>query len=143
MLNFKTTIEIQAPAERVWAVMRDVERWSEWTTTVSSIKKMDNGPIKVGSRILIRQPKLPPAIWRVIELEEGKSFVSVTGSLLVRVTARHWLEPNQTGTQVTLSIQFSGLLRSLAARLTRVLNERYLTIEANGLKQRSENSIGH
>jgi hypothetical protein len=38
---------------------------------------------------------------------------------------------------VTLSIEFSG---PLVARLTRGLNERYLALEANGLKARSESA---
>lgn len=138
MTRFRITVEIDAPPDRVWAVMSDIERWAEWTSTVTSIQRLNPGPLAVGSRMLIRQPKLPPAEWRITELEEGRSFTSVTGSLGVLVTARHWVESHQGRSRVTLSVQFSGVLGPLVARLTRGLNERYLAIEAKGLKGRSE-----
>jgi hypothetical protein len=40
--------------------------------------------------------------------------------------------------RVTLSIQFSGVLAPLVARLTGTLTERYIAAEAKGLKERSE-----
>jgi hypothetical protein len=139
MTEFSVTIHIAASPDQIWSVMRDVERWHEWTPTVTSIRKKDPGPIAVGSRLFIRQPKLPPATWRVVELKEGEGFTSVTGSPLgARITARHAITRNEGGCEVLLSVRFSGLLAFPVARLTRSLNERYLQLEANGLKRRSE-----
>lgn len=139
MLNFSLTVEIEAPPDRVWTVMRDIERWPEWTPTVTSIRRVDSGPLAVGSRALIRQPSLPPARWQVTELnEEARSFTWVTRGPGMRLHARHWVEVNGRGSRATLSIQFSGFLGPLFARLTRNLNERYLALEAKGLKERSE-----
>ena len=72
MTDFHIEVEIQTPPELVWEVMRDVERWPEWTPTVTNIRLLDRGPLTVGSRAIIRQPKLPPAKWRVIELDEPR-----------------------------------------------------------------------
>lgn len=142
--RFSITIEIQALHERVWKVMKDVERWYEWTSTVRKIRILGAGsPITVGSRMLIIQPKLPPAIWKVVQLDEGQGFHSVTGSPLMHVHAHHRLEPHGSATRVTLAIEMTGPLAGVAAALTRKLNERYLAIEANGLKQRSESAIQH
>lgn len=138
MTEFKISTHILSPPGRVWAVMRDVARWHEWTPTVKSIRILTGDSLGVGTRLLIRQPKLPPAVWKIIELEEGTGFVSVTGSPLVRVTARHSLRAETEGTGVTLSIRFSGLLAVPVARLTRRLNEEYLALEANGLKKKCE-----
>ena len=123
--------------------MRDIERWPEWTSTVTSIVRLDRGPLAVGSRARIRQPKLPPALWKVTELDErGRSFTWVNRGPGIRVAARHWVEPSGSGSRATLSIEFSKLLGPLIARLTRGLNERYLAIEAKGLKERSEKEDG-
>lgn len=138
MTHFGIDVEIQAPPDRVWRVMSDFERWPEWTPTVTSIERLDRGPVAAGSRLRIRQPKLPPALWRLTEFEPGKGFTWVTGSPGIRVTARHWVEASGTGSRATLSLQFSGLLGPLVARLTRGLNEGYLALEAKGLKGRSE-----
>ena len=139
MLDFRIAVDIKAPPDRVWAVMRDIERWPEWTPTVTSIRRLDAGTLAVGSRALIRQPKLPPARWQVTELDEdARTFTWMTRGPGMRLMARHWVEDNGSGSRATLSIQFSGLLGPLFARLTRDLNDRYLALEANGLRERSE-----
>ena len=137
MTRFSITTDIPAPPERVWALVADVERWHEWTPTVTSITRMDKGPLAVGSRARIRQPRLPPATWEVTELVPGRSFTWVTRSPGVRVRAEHGVEPVGGGTRVTLSVRFTGLLGPFVARLTRRLNERYLALEAKGLAERS------
>lgn len=50
MVEFRTEVRIQAPAECVLAVMRDNERWPEWTPTVKRIRRLESGPLAVGSR---------------------------------------------------------------------------------------------
>jgi uncharacterized membrane protein len=138
MTHFSITVEIQAPPGRVWAVMNDFKRWPEWTPTVTSIEPLDPGTPAVGSRLRIRQPKVPPAVWQLTELDEGRSFTWVTRRPGVRATGRHWVEASGGGSRATLSLEFSGLLGPLVARLIRGLNERYLALEAKGLKARSE-----
>ena len=137
MTEFVIAVDIAAPAERVWAVMSDVERWPEWTPTVTQIERLDKGALVVGSRARIRQPKLPPAIWQVTDLREGREFTWVTRSPGVRVTARHAVESAPRGTRASLSVEFSGPLAPLVAWWTRGLNERYLALEAKGLDARS------
>jgi uncharacterized protein YndB with AHSA1/START domain len=137
MTDFSITVNIAAPPDRVWAVMADVERWSEWTPTVTQIQRLERGPLVVGSRARIRQPKLPSAVWQVSELLEGRSFTWVSRSPGVLVTATHSVEPTAQGTRATLSLRFSGFFGPLIARLTRRLNERYLALEAKGLNERS------
>ena len=139
MLDLSIDVEIKAPAERVWAVMRDIERWPEWTPTVTKIRRVGDGALAVGSRAVIWQPKLPPARWEVIELKEhDRTFTWMTRGPGMRLTARHWVRATRDGSRATLSIQFSGPLGGFFARLTRKLNERYLAFEAKGLKVRSE-----
>jgi len=134
--NFSITVEVPAPPPLVWLVMVDVERWPEWTASVSRVKRLSPGPLQVGSRARIHQPKLPPASWLVTELESGVGFTWISLAPGVRVTARHTTEASAVGSRVTLSVYYGGWLGSLLARLTGRLNERYLALEANGLKAR-------
>lgn len=141
MTEFHIDVQIEAPPDLVWAIMRDVERWQDWTPTVTSIRLLDRGPLRVGTRAIIRQPKLPPAKWRVTELDEaGRNFTWVNWAPGVRVIAQHWVEASGMGSRATLSLRFSGILAPLLARITRALNHRYLVLEAKGLKQRCEPS---
>ena len=138
MTHFQSTIDILAPADRVWTALRDIEHWSEWTPTIISIRPLDPGPIAVGTRAIVRQPKLLPARWQVTELEQGRSFTWITRGPGIRVTARHTIEDAGNRSRVTLALDFSGPLGPLCARLTRGLNARYLDLEARGLKKHAE-----
>src|SRR5262245_33939484 len=106
--NFSRTVEIPTPLPLVWSVMADVERWPEWTASISSVKLLSPGPLQVGSRVRIHQPKLPPAFWRVVELNPGAGFTWVSRAPGARVTARHAAEAAASGTRVTLSIHYEG-----------------------------------
>jgi hypothetical protein len=136
--DFAIAVEIAAPPDRVWAVMSDIERWAEWTPTVTRIDRLDPGPLAVGQRARILQPRLPAAVWRITRLEPGRGFTWETRSPGVVVTGDHTVEPNGAGSRARLSLHFGGLLGPVVARIFRGLNTRYLELEAAGLRRRSE-----
>jgi hypothetical protein len=129
-------MEIPVPVPLVWSVLVDVERWPEWTESISHVKKLPPGPLQIGTRVRIHQPKLPPAFWQVTDLNPGAGFTWVSRAPGVRVTARHLVEVIPLGARVALCIQYEGLLGQLLARWTGELNNRYLAMEASGLKTR-------
>jgi uncharacterized membrane protein len=139
MTVFSIAIEIGAPRERVWQVMSDVERWHEWTASIKSVRQLGGDAFAVGSRVLIRQPKLPPAFWKVVAIEPGKSFTWISASPGFRAIGYHAVQSTPKGSRATLSIEFQGVFGGVFARLTKSITERYLAFEANGLKARSEN----
>ena len=120
--------------------MSDVERWHEWTASITSIRKIDPGPLTVGSRAIVRQPKLPPARWRVTQLDPQKGFIWVSTGPGLLVTGRHIIERTSSGSRVTLAVEYSGPLGPLLAWFTGSLNDRYIALEAAGLKRRSEDA---
>ena len=134
--HFSITVEIPAPPPLVWSVLADVTRWTEWTASISRVQLLSPGPLQIGSRVRIHQPKLPPAFWRVTDLNPGASFTWVSRAPGVRVTAQHSAEAIADGTRVILSIRYEGLLGGLLARWVGDLNESYLAMEASGLKKR-------
>lgn len=139
MANFEYQVEILAPPDRIWATWMDVERWPDWTPTVNTAKRLDPGPLALGSRTRVVQPRLMPAVWRVTQLDEsGGCFTWAAGRPGIKVTATHRVEPTPDGCRVTLSLTYSGLLGPLMARQLKQLNWDYLTREANGLKSHCE-----
>lgn len=139
--TFSQSIHISAPSPLVWSVMADVERWPEWTASISRVKVLSSGPLQVGGRFRIHQPGLPPALWRVTDLNPGVSFTWVSTVPGVYVTAQHKVESIARGTRVTLSICYEGLLGPLLAWWIGDLNERYLAMEATGLKARCAGAV--
>ena len=137
-MRYTRSIDIQAPPEVVWAVWSDIERWPEWTASVSRVDPLRPGPLAVGLRARVRQPKFPPAVWRVTEVEEGRGFTWVSESPGARVTGSHRVEPHASGSRATLFIDFAGPVALLIGWLSRSLTQRYLGLEAAGLKARSE-----
>jgi uncharacterized membrane protein len=137
--RFDIAVEIQARPERVWAVLVDVERWPEWTVSVSSVQRVDQGPLRVGSRTKVVQPKLRPAQWVVTELDEkAGNFTWANRSPGIQVVGGHRLEPHGNWTRATLSLEFSGLLAPLIVWLYGALSRQYMAAEANGLRARAE-----
>ncbi len=131
-------VTIDAPPGKVFAVLCDVERWPEWTSTMTSVRRVDRGPFAVGSSARVRQPRLLPAVWQVTELTDQRNFTWTTGSPGLRMTAGHSVEPKDAGSRVLLSLELSGFIAPLIARLYGGLMERYISTEAQGLKKRCQ-----
>jgi hypothetical protein len=55
--------------------------------------------------------------------------------------ATHGVEPIALGTRATLTIEYTGWLGGVLARLFRGITEEYLGLEAAGLKRRSEQPV--
>jgi hypothetical protein len=138
--GFSVAVNINATPQRVLAVLCDVERWPEWTPTVTHVQRLDRGPFAVGSSARVLQPKLRPAVWQVTELDESRSFTWVTRAPGVRMTASHLVEAQGEGSRAALSFAISGVLGPIVSRLYRGLIQQYVATEASGLKRRSESA---
>jgi len=141
MRDFTITIDIDAPPARVWAVMADVERWHEWTASITKVVLLDRGPLRIGQRARIKQPGFPRALWTVTELEEGRRFTWVSPTPGMVAIGRHEVIPRNGGSRATLAVRFDGPLGGIVGRLMRNVNNRFLSLEANGLKARSERTF--
>ncbi len=49
MKSFSTSIKIQAAPEKIWAILTDASRWTEWNTTVDRIE----GKIAPGEKVTV------------------------------------------------------------------------------------------
>lgn len=138
-MRVETTVDIDAPAERVWEVMADVERWPEWTASVVRAERLDDGPLRLGSRARLKQPRFPPVLWEVTELEPGRSFAWTAKNVGLTSVGRHRVVARRDGgATVTLTLEQEGPLAPLLALLTAKLTRRYVDTEAQGLKRRCE-----
>ena len=110
-MQVETEVEIEAPPERVWEVMTDVERWPEWTASVERADRLDGGPLRVGSRIRVKQPKFPPVVWEVTDLDPGRSFSWTAKNVGLTSVGHHRVASRADGgATVTLVLQQEGPL---------------------------------
>jgi uncharacterized membrane protein len=142
MPGLEHTVTIAAPPERVWAVVVDVERWPERIPTVEAVERLDAGPLVVGSRTRLQQPRLPTAVWTVTELTAGRSYTWESSSPGVTVTASHVVEPHPAGSRLTLSVTVSGPISGIGWLMTRSLTRRYVGTEADSVKYAAEAPAG-
>ena len=133
---FETSRHIEAPTRPVWEVLYDVARWPEWTPTIDSVERLDDGPFAVGSRAKVRQPKLPQAQWEVTEVVDGRNFTWEARGPGMKTIARHEVVPDGTGSKVTLSIEQTGPMGAVAAFVWKSLTQRYIELEAESLDSR-------
>lgn len=138
MREYSISIQIDAPPPRVWAVMSDIERWHEWTPSIRSIHRTNSGPFRVGASARVNQPKLPPADWVVTLLEEGHRFDWESRAPGVHVFATHSVEPSGNGSRARLLVRYQGIIGTLIRALAGSITRRYIALEAQGLKRRSE-----
>jgi uncharacterized membrane protein len=132
-------VEIDAPATVVWDVYSDVERWPEWTASVTRLVALDGPGIAVGKRFEIKQPRMPKLVWQVTEVTPGASWTWVQRSPGGLTVARHDVIAESDGrTKVRLQIDQRGPVGALVGLLMRGMTKRYLELEAAGLKARSE-----
>lgn len=135
------SISIRAPDQQVWELLSDVTRWAEWTASISSIERLDDGPLSVGSRVRVQQPKLSTMVYTVTELEPRRYFSWTAASRAITAAADHRVEPGPGGSvTVTLSVRLSGALSPIVGLLYGGLTRRYITMEAEGLKRRCESN---
>jgi hypothetical protein len=112
-------IDIDATPDQVWAILEDLDRWSEWNPFVIEA----SGDVRVGARLRVRiqLPGRKPSVFkpRVTEAAPGSVFewlgrMGIPGVFDGR--HRFELEPIDSGTRFHQSERFTGMLAGLLMR---------------------------
>jgi uncharacterized membrane protein len=107
-MRYEVSTIIDAPAELVWRLTTDVDDWPAFMPTVQRVERLDDGPLRVGSRTRLKQPGQSAAVWTVTRLDPMRELTWETHVLGVRMTGRHLLEPVGTGVRNTLVLELDG-----------------------------------
>ena len=140
-MRYERSIDIDAPADDVWRVIEDVERWPEWSESMTSVERLSVGPFGVGSRAKVKQPRLPQAEWTVTEHDPPRSFRWEAKGPGVRSMGDHAVRPAGEGrSTATLVFEQAGPLGAVIGALFGSMIRRFVDMEAEGLKRRAESS---
>lgn len=134
--------DVAAPLERIWQLLIDVEGWPRWTESMRRITRLDQGPLQVGSRSRVVQPRGRPMVWTVTELEPLQSFTWATHAPGLRLVGEHRLETAGDMVHTRLRLTTEGPLAGLASLTAGARIRSYVDMESAGLKRASEQPSG-
>jgi len=140
-MRFEESIDIDAQQERVWEVLSDLEAWPRRIETVDVVELLTPAPMSKGSRVRLKQPKLPEGTWDITVWDAPSYFEWRQKSGGITSVAGHRVEMLEEGrSRLTLSLDMRGPLIPVIGLFYRGLTNRYMTIEAQGMKRAAESA---
>ena len=118
-MRFSSSVEINAPVDKVWALVDRLEEWPQWMPSIKKIEKVSEGPLTVGSQLSVtaKVSRLTVnLIMTITEFVPQRSAVMQGKALGTNLTRFYLFEPVNGKTKVTIGGEVSGLLAWLARR---------------------------
>ncbi len=140
-MEWTHTQTIDAPAEIVWGLATNVAAWPEFMPTVQSVERLEEGPLRLGARAMIKQPGQRLALWTVTELTPGHTFTWESRRRGVTMTGHHRVEPEGAGTRSTLELTMSGPLAPVLGPVLGPLMRRVLRTENACFAERAQQEL--
>ncbi len=137
-MHFEKSVEIDASQQRVWDVLTDLEAWPQRIETVDTVELLTPAPMTKGSRVRLKQPKLGEGTWDVTAWDAPSYFEWTQKTSGITSVAGHRVEALGEGrARLTLTLDMRGFL-IVIARLFKGLTNRYMNLEAEGMKRAAE-----
>jgi uncharacterized membrane protein len=138
-MTIEHELTIDAPAEVVWGLTIDVERWPDLTPTMTTVERLDEGPIRVGSQARVKQPAQRPTVWTVTQVATGERFAWQAKVFGVQMVARHSITALDAGRcRNLLEVELTGRGAGVLAKLTGGRIRRAIATENEGFKRAAE-----
>jgi carbon monoxide dehydrogenase subunit G len=139
MARYDRSIHIDAPPPVVWDVIADVAKWPDWTPTILTVVRQEDGAFGLGSTAKVHPRGFPDALLTVTEFTPGRSFTwEGTGGIGMTVQLAHVVEPDGGGSRATLSVIPGGFAAPFFGWLAARMSKKNVDIEAESLKARAE-----
>ena len=133
----EASLETKAPADRVWRVWSDVNRWPEWNPDMKE-SRLD-GPLKLGATGMINTRSGGKHDVVVTHYQEGRSFeLESTAMPGTKMAIRATVAPSGSGTTITQGFEPRGLLAPVVGPLMGGMILKTFNSVLNGLKQKVE-----
>jgi carbon monoxide dehydrogenase subunit G len=116
---FQSSIDINAPVEKVWALIDKLNEWPQWMPSIKKIERVSKGPLTVGSQLSVTAKVSGLTVklfMTVIEFVPERAVVMQGKALGTNLTRFYILEPMNDKTKVTVGGEASGFLAWLARR---------------------------
>ena len=118
-MRFESSIDINAPAEKVWTLIDKLEEWPQWMPSIKKIERLSKEPLTVGSQLSVTAKVsglTVKLLMTIIEFVPERTVVMKGKALGTNLTRFYTLEPVNGKTKVTIGGDVSGALAWLACR---------------------------
>jgi len=118
-MRFESSIDINATADKVWALVDKLEEWPQWMPSIKKIERLSEGPLTVGSQLSVTAEVSGLTVTLLMAITEfvpERSVVLEGKALGTKLTRFYNLEPVNGKTKVTIGGDVSGALAWLARR---------------------------
>jgi uncharacterized membrane protein len=118
-MRFESSIDINAPAEKVWALVDKLEEWPQWMPSIKKIERLSERPLTAGSQLSVTAEVSGLTVTLLMTITEfipQRSVVLEGKALGTNLTRFYTLEPVNGKTKVTIGGDVSGALAWLARR---------------------------
>jgi carbon monoxide dehydrogenase subunit G len=124
-MKFSSSVEIDAPPEKVWALVNEFEEWPQWIPSIKKIEKLSEGALGEGSKICVTAKstitvKLLMTITEFVPRQHAVMQGKVLGTEMTRY---YTIDPMNGGTRLTAGGEVSGLLAYLVRLGGQALSE--------------------
>ena len=138
-MRFEKSIDIDAPQQQVWDVLSAIEAWPQRIETVDVVELLTPAPLTKGSRVRLKQPKLPEGTWDITVWDAPSYFEWTQKESGISSVAGHRVEALGDGrARLTLTLEMRGLLFTIVGRFYKKLTNDYMNLEAEGMKRAAE-----
>lgn len=141
-MRIEHSIAIDAPPKVVWSMTVDIERWPDWTPTITAVHRVDLGPFGMGSVARIKQPMQPQAEWVVTAFEDGHKFVWESRRKGMHFIGTHEISPHGAGAKSLLRLEANGIVALMLWPVLKLATRHALATENQGLKKKAEEVAG-
>ncbi|MFJ1758436.1 SRPBCC family protein [Kitasatospora sp. NPDC088134] len=107
MWEHEHTAETTAAPHAVWAVLADLDRWTDWDTSMESVAL--DGPFEVGGTVTMTPTGQDPIVSVITRIEEDRAYADATEFGGVTLRFSHTLtELPCGGTRVVHRLEIDG-----------------------------------
>ncbi|HEX8861058.1 MAG TPA: SRPBCC family protein [Actinomycetes bacterium] len=107
MWAYEHTAETAASPEAVWRVLRDLDAWGNWDSSLEWVRLQ--GPFQVGSEVVMKPTGQDPVTSVIVEATENRVYADQTSLDGATLRFSHTLEPlGAGGTRVTHRLEITG-----------------------------------
>lgn len=118
-MRFESSIDINAPVKKVWALVDRLDEWPQWMPSIKKIELVSKGPLAVGSKLCVTAKVSGLTVklsMTITEFVPERHVVLEGNALVTKLTRFYVLEPADGRTKITIGGDVSGALAWLARR---------------------------